>query len=213
VRLTKEGVIMSKIVSADIQEFINKNLSEEFFNNNVPGQLSAFRILDVTVSVDGMDESIYRELPEDKKKQKEQEDKMAKEEENIDKLYNMLRKGLIPTTVSIIAEKLMKHKEQIIPHMLEDLKRSGNDYFVEAAARILIKSEDNYSKEVEAILSQIKYPYTQAVACYILGEIGNEEHIETLYNYFNTFKKNYKNEFYYEGPLVGLYELKRRYEF
>jgi uncharacterized Zn finger protein len=204
---------MSKITSQEVQEFINKNVNEEFFKNNVPGQLSAFRILDATISVDGMDEQIYRGMPAEKKKQKEAERIAAENEEDIDKLYKMLRKELIPSTVSIIAEKLMKHREQIIPRLIEDLKRSGNDSFVEAAARILIKSEDNYSKELEAILPQIKYPYTQAVACYALGKIGGEEHIEVLFNYFNSFKKNYPSETYHEGPLVGLYELRARYGF
>lgn len=204
---------MSKIVSKELQEFINENLSEKFFKSNVPGQLSAFRILDVTVSVNGMDEEIYKQLPEDKKKQMEEQNKLAEKEEDIDKLYNMLRKELFPSTVVIIANKLMNHKDQIIPLMLEDLKRSANDSFVESTARILIKAEDNYSKEIAAILPQIKYPYTQAVACYMIGKIGNEEQIVTLYKYFNSFIKNYKNDTYYEGPLVGLYELKRRYEF
>jgi hypothetical protein len=204
---------MSKIVSVEVQEFINKNLNEEFFKNNIPSQLSAFSIIDITVSVDGMDEQIYRKLPEDKKREIIAENKAAEDEEDIDKLYNMLRKGLDPSTISIITIKLMKYKEQIIPRMLENLKKSGNDNFVESAVRILIKAKDNYSKEVAAILSEIKYPYTQAALCYVLGKIGKEEHIETLYNYFNNFKSNYKAESYFEGPLVGLYELKRRYEF
>lgn len=204
---------MSKIVSVELKDFINKNLNEEFFKNNIPSQLSAFRILDITVSVDGMDEHIYRELPEEKKLEIKAENKIAEDEEDIDKLYNMLRKGLSPSTVAIITAKLMKHKEQIIPRMLENLKRSANDSFVESAARILIKAENNYSKEVEGILPDIKYPYTQAAFCYVLGKVGKEEHIETLYNYFKRFKRDYMKEAYFEGPLVGLYELKRRYEF
>lgn len=204
---------MSKIVSAEVQEFINKNINEEFFRNNIPSQLSAFRILDITVSVNGMDEQIYRELPEEKKAEIKAENKIAEDEEDIDKLYNMLRKGLSPSTVAIISAKLMKNKEKIIPRMLENLKRSANDNFVESAVRILIKAEDNYSNEIAVIIPEIKYPYTKAVACYALGKIGKEEHIEILYNYFNIFRKDYKNEAYYEGPLVGLYELKRRHEF
>lgn len=204
---------MSKIVSTEVQEFINENLNEEFFKNNIPNQVSAFRILDITVSVDGMDEQIYRKLPEDKKLEIKAENKIAEVEEDIDKLYNMLRKGLNPSTVDIINIKLMKHKDVIIPRMLENLKKSANDNFVESAARILIKAENNYSKEVAAILSEIKYPYTQAVLCYVLGKIGKEEHIEILYNYFNTLKRNYITEAYFEGPLVGIYEFKGRYEF
>jgi hypothetical protein len=211
--INKGWCSMSKIVSEKIQEFINKNLNEDFFNKNIPNQMSAYRILDVTVSVNGMDEELYRQIPQDKKKQLEEENKIVENEEDINKLYNMLRKGLIPRTVAIIAGKLMKHKDETVPRMLEDLKRSGNDNFIESAARILVKAEDNYANEIAEILPHIKYPYTQAVACYVIGKIGGEDNIELLYKYYNSFKKNYINEAYYEGPLVGLYELKRRYEF
>lgn len=204
---------MSKIVSKEVQEFIDKILNEKFFKANIPGQVSAFRILDVTISVDGMDAQIYKELPQDKKDQMKEENKLAENEENIDKLYNMLRKGLFPSAVAIIASKIMSNKDEIVPRMLRDFKNSANDNFVESTARILVKAQDNYSKEIAAILPQIKYPYTQAVACYMLGKIGGEEYIETLYEYFIRLKNNYKNETYFEGPLVGLYELKRRYEF
>ncbi|MFL0245701.1 hypothetical protein [Candidatus Clostridium stratigraminis] len=204
---------MSKIVSSKVQEFINENLNDEFFKNNIPSQVSAYSIIDITTTVDGMDEEIYRNLPKEKKLEIKAENKVAEEEEDIDKLYNLLRKGLNPSTVNIITIKLMKHEKVIIPRLLENIKKSANESFVEAAARIFIKSENNYSKEVCEILPAIKYPYTQAVFCYILGKIGSEEHIETLYNYFNIFKRNYVNETYFEGPLVGLYEMKRRYEF
>lgn len=210
---TKDGTKMSKIVSPEVQQFINKNLNDEFFKNNVPSEVSAYKIIDITASVDGMDEQIYRNVPKEKKFEIKAENKVAEEEQDIDKLYNMLRKGLNPSTVSIITIKLIKHKEEIIPRMLENIKNSANESFVEAAARIFIKTDYNYSKEVSEILPDIKYPYTQAVFCYVLGKIGKEEHIETLYNYFNIFKRNYANETYYEGPLVGIYEMKRRYEF
>lgn len=204
---------MSKIVSKEVQEFIHDKLNESFFRSNIPSQVSAYSILDVTVSVNAMDEEIYKQLPQEKKKQVQEENKVAEAEEDLDKLYNMLRKPLSSSTVSIIMEKLMERKEQIIPRILEDLKRSGNDNFVESVARLLIKDEEDYLKELEEILPQVKYPYTQSVVCYVLGKIGREEHIETLYNYFEFFKKNYKHENYYEGPLVGIYELKRRYKF
>lgn len=204
---------MSILVSQEIKEFISKNLNEQFFNNNELGQLSAYRILDVTTSVDGLNEEIYKQLPEDKKREMEQQNKNVEAEEDINRLYNMLRKGNFPSTVFIIANKLMKQREQIIPRMLEDLKKSGNDNFIESAARILIKQENNYSNEIADILPEIKYPYAQSVACYVLGKIGGEEYIETVYNYFNKFKMNYSTEKFYEGPLMGLYEFRRRFGF
>lgn len=204
---------MSKIISKEIQELIDRDLNKKFFQENIPSQMSAYSILDFTLSVNTIEEQIYKLLPDENKAEIQAENKRVEEEEDIDKLYNMLRKSLNATTVNIIIDKLMKQKDTIIPRLLEDLKRSGNDNFVESSARILIKSEDNYSKELENILPQIKYPYTQAVVCYVLGKIGEEEHINTIYNYFKALKGNYKNETYYEGPLLGLHEMKIRFQF
>lgn len=204
---------MSKITSENIQELINRSLNKKFFKENIPSQMSAYSILDFTLSVNIMDEQLYKLLPDENKAQIQAENKRVEEEEDVDKLYNMLRKSLNPATVNIIIDRLMKQKDTIIPRILEDLKRSGNDNFVESSARILIKLENNYSKELENILPQIKYPYTQAVVCYVLGKIGEEEHINTLYNYYKALKSNYKDEIYYEGPLLGLHEMKIRFQF
>jgi len=204
---------MSKIVSKEVQEFVENNLNGEFFKRNVLGPYSAYKILDITLSADAVDKDMYKKFSEDEKMKMKEENNRAEAEEDINKLYNMLRKKIYPSTFFIIVNKLMKHKDVIFRKMLGDFKRSGNDYFVEAAARILVKAEDNYSNEIASMLPYIKYPYTQAIACYVLGKIGREEHIKILYEYFNKLKNNYEREAFYEGPLFGLYEMKRRFEF
>lgn len=195
-----------------MNEFVNKNLNSKFFKNNVPNQMSAYTFLDFTLSINSLDEKMNEILPEEKKKELVSENKLVEEEMSIDKLYNMLRKELSPPAVNILINKLMKDEKQVIPRLLQDLKRSGNDSFVEGAARLLIKSETNYSKEIGDILPQIKYPYTQAVMCYVLGKLGSEEIIELIYNFFISLKSNYTSEAYYEGPLLGLHEIKKRYD-
>jgi hypothetical protein len=204
---------MSKITSKAIQEFIDEKLNPRFFSIYVPSQISAYNILNFTISVDLFDERINQSMSETQKAQLNAENKLVEEEMDTDKLYNMLRKELNPTTVGILVNKLLKNEEQIIPRLFEDLKRSGNDHFVEGAARLLIKSEKNYSRELEEILPQIKYPYTKAVMCFVLGKIGTEEQIELIYKMFVSFKKDYRYENYFEGPLIGLYEMRQRYEF
>jgi hypothetical protein len=204
---------MSKITSIEIKEFINKRLNPSFFYSNIPNQVSAYNILNFTLSVDLFNEKMNESLPEAKKRELEAENKRVDDETDIDKLYNMLRKELNPTTVNILVNKLLKNENQIMPRVFEDIKRSGNDYFVEGAARLLIRSERNFSKELGDILPQIKYPYTKAVMCFVLGKIGEEEHIKMIYKMFVSLKKDYRDETYYEGPLLGLYEMRSRYEF
>jgi hypothetical protein len=203
---------MSKIISKEVKEFIQEKLNEKFFKSNIPNEISPYNIINITMQPNVLENEIVKMLPENKKAQLIEENKIVENENNTDKLYNLLRKELNPSTVNMIIEKLLKVEKEIMPKLVQDLKRSGNDNFVEAAARLLVKAENNYSKELADILSQIKYPYTQAVMCFVLGKIGLEEHIETVYKYFLELKKNYTNENYYEGPLVGLHEMKKRYE-
>lgn len=203
---------MSKLTSNQAKEFVKANLNSKFFKNNVPAKMSAYSILDLSVSEDSLGEKIYKALPQDKRDQIDVENKIAESETDVEKLYSMLRKEQNPVSVKIIIEKLMK-EASVVPRLLRDLKRSGNDFFIEAAARLLIKSEINYSTELAEIIPQIKYPYTRAVMCYVLGKIGEEEHIKRVYDNFCYFKNNYMSDTYYEGPLAGIYIMKNRYGF
>lgn len=204
---------MSKIISKEIKDFINQYLNNNFFERNIPSERSAYNILDFAISVDSIDDEIYGRLPEDRKREIDCENKKAQDENDIDRLYNMLRKELNANTVNIVLDKLIKNKEKVMPRMLEDLKRSGNDSFVEKAAKLFVKCDKNYSHEIAQILPDIRYPYTQSVMCFILGKIGSEEDIKIIYKYFLYFKDNYRTENYYEGPLLGIYEMKDRYKF
>lgn len=207
---------MSKIQSKEISEFITKNLTAKFFKSNVPSKVTPYSILETTLLIapsELLGDKVIGAMTQEKKDEFSSEIKLVEEENDIEQLYKMLRKPLNPVASNILAGKLLAKENEIMPRAVEDLKRSGNDYFVETVARMLVMSENDFSENVAQILPNIKYPYTQAMASFILGKIGKEENIETVYNSFQTLKNNYTDEKYYEGPLLGIYELKRRYEF
>lgn len=209
-------MIVSKITSDEIKKFVSLNLNSNFFKKYIPDERSAYSFLDFSMQVDDtgkMAEVAQGIMRPEIKEQIDKEGMLIEAENDIDKLYNMLRKPFSVVNVYKLIEKLMCAEDKVIPRLLEDIKKSGNDSFVEAAVRILAKCSNNYSKELGEILAYIKYPYTQALMCYTLGKIGGEEHIEAIYNLFTALKNNYVNENYFEGPLLGLYELSRRYEF
>ena len=212
----KEEMVMSRITSEEVKNFVSKKVNSNFFKKYVPDERSAYSFLNFSMQVDvtgKMAEVAQGIMRPEIKEEIDKEGRVIEAENDIHKLYNMLRKPISVVNVYKLIEKLMCAEDKVIPRLLEDIKKSGNDSFVEAAVRILAKCSNNYSKELAEILAYIKYPYTQALMCYTLGKIGGEEHIETVYNFFTVLKNNYVNENYFEGPLLGLYELSRRYEF
>ena len=75
----------------------------------------------------------------------EAEISLVEQEKDIDKLYILLRKPMNPIATEKLILKLMENKDSIIPRLLEDLKRSGNDIFIENGARIMVAYGKEYS--------------------------------------------------------------------
>ncbi|OPJ57907.1 hypothetical protein [Clostridium oryzae] len=204
---------MSKIESNEIQQFIDENLNKKFFNENVLHEKSAYAILDFTIHVDLEKVDFEKLLNPDQIKEIHEEVEKVKNEQDLDKLYNALRKQHSSQAVEAIIQRFSDNEGTVAEKFLSDMKRTGNDCFAESAARFFIKAKHNYADEIVNILEDARYPYTQSVLCYILGEIGSEKHIPLLYRFFRSLKGSYLQENFYEGPLLALYSMKARYKF
>lgn len=206
---------MTKIQSKEIGQFVNKNLSPRFFKENIVDEKSAYSILDFSLNLFPANEEMKKALEltlNVNKETWEAEISLIEQEKDIDKLYNLLRKPMNPIATEKLILKLMENKDSIIPRLLEDLKRSGNDIFIENGARIMVAYGKEYSDRLAEIINKIKYPYCEAVMAFVLGRIGSEEHIGII---FDSYKRLMTNRFdnYYQGPLLGLYHMKNKYEF
>lgn len=206
---------MTKIQSKEIREFVDEKLDTRFFQFNKIEERSPYSILDYSLNLFPADEKTKKSIEATMARQKEKfeaENALVDQENDINKLYNRLRKPMNPIASEKLIIKLMDNKKSIIPRLLEDLKRSGNDVFIENAAKIMVTYGLEYSDQLSAIISEIKYPYCEAVIAFVLGRIGREEHIETIYNSYKRLMSN-KFDNYYQGPLLGLYHMKKKYEF
>lgn len=204
---------MTKLQSKEIRKFVNQNLSDNFFRDNIVDEKSAYSILDFSLNLFPANEEMRRAIELTMNKEiLEAENALIDQEKDIDKLYNMLRKPMNPIAAEKVILKLMEHKENIIPRLLEDLKRRGNEIFIENGARIMVTYGQEYSDKLAEIIGEVKYPYCEAVMAFVLGRIGKEKDIEIVYKAYERLKKNYFDN-YYQGPLLGLYHMKNRYDF
>ncbi len=135
------------------------------------------------------------------------------EEENPEKIIKYLRgKGDI-LNYRLLHEKILEKEDLYIPIIMNMIKTTGNDVFIENVVKLLAKSKNNYSKELLEMFSSIKYPYTLSLICVLLGFIGDEDVIPLMYDKYIEFKEYYPAENYNQGPLLALYELAFRYDY
>jgi hypothetical protein len=106
---------------------------------------------------------------------------------------------------------VLEYEDILVPKIIEMLKTSLNNVFIEQSARILPKCRKNYSKELLEILDVIRNPYALSYVCIVLGCIGDEDVIPIIYNKYFELNRDYKDENYAQGPLLALYELNARF--
>ncbi|MDI6811365.1 MAG: hypothetical protein QMD80_06815 [archaeon] len=92
--------------------------------------------------------------------------------------------------------------------IIEELKYSHNDTFIELAVKIIYDSKIDCSSDLLSLISlPIKNAYALSSVCLLLGMIGPKDAIKPLWDCYHFFKEMYPHESYAQGPLIGLYEL------
>lgn len=111
-----------------------------------------------------------------------------------------------------LGSKILEQEETLIPMIIEKLKMSGNDVFIEHTMKLIKKAKKNYCEELVAIIDDIRSPYALSLACIVIGFIGNGSHIPLLLRKHSELKSLYPWGNYEQGALLGLIELKERFK-
>lgn len=185
-------------------------LSKKFFKENPIKQITAQQLVFAK-----MDSPIIDQIALDISRRfidraEEEREKLLKEEDT-DVLLKMMRGKCDVMNHSLLHEKVLEQEDILLPKVLEMLKSSGNDIFIENAVNVIVKAKKPYGDELFNILDNIRSPYALSLSCIALGFIGNEEVIPVLMEKFNNFKMLYPNESYEQGPLLGLIKLNERF--
>ena len=125
------------------------------------------------------------------------------------KLFEMLVKGVDTVNKDILKEKLLHHKDILVPLILDELRNNEHTCFVELAIRIIYASNIECSKELFEIVKNIpSNAYKTSLLCMLLGFYCKKEYSLLLWNYYQYFKEHYPDETYCDGPLLGLIEMR-----
>ena len=113
---------------------------------------------------------------------------------------------------TFLHSKILEQEEILMPMIIEKLKTSVNDVFIEHTIKLIKKAEKNYLEELVEIFNDIRSPYALSLACIIIGFMGNESHIPLLLQKHSELKSLYPGENYEQGALLGLIELRERFK-
>ena len=202
---------IEKFLSHQSGSYINlPQLTEEFFNSNLTNEFSAASLMHFRMVHPETDMKITNRVKKFISRANSQE-KEIKKEQNPENLLKMMEQQPDPLNQKLLRNRILEFEDILVPKIIKELKNSWDDTFIEMAVKILYESKKKFSESILGILTLIKNPYTLSILCLVLGLMGPKKSLLPVWKYFLFFKENDANENFEQGPLLGLWELKRRF--
>ena len=122
-------------------------------------------------------------------------------------LVDYLRKCKHMDNEGLLRRRLLERQPQTIPLLLRRFRSSSQDSFLENAILILAQADKAYLLELYRDYDQIRDAYARSMACYLFGKRGLVQAAELLLAEHQHFKRDFSEDGYEYGPLLGLYLL------
>ncbi|MCL2391626.1 MAG: hypothetical protein FWC66_03330 [Oscillospiraceae bacterium] len=198
-----------------------EDLIKWFFNENGPDlkeapPAAAFEHFQIKLLVDGapLQEIINNTIRE---KIPEREAAIRIEKKEIDaattpgQIIKFMRRGTDIINQQALIQRALEFEDEIIPEIIQMLKTSLNDLFIELAARALATCSKDISEELIEIFDEVRGAYAQSMILVALGFKASENHIPWLLKKFNELKSAYPNEDFCFGAYFALLEMESRF--
>ena len=123
-----------------------------------------------------------------------------------------MRKSIDPLNSQEFLHKALEFEDEIGTEIVQMMKKSGNDAFIETATRFLVKCRQDHSAAIMEIFNEIRNSYAQSMMLIVIGFRGDEEAIPWVYDkYFQLKDSKHDDGDRAQGALVALDELFDRF--
>jgi len=138
--------------------------------------------------------------------------KCIKTAKDTETLIGIMRNDPDPLNHKPLIDRLVEEKAQAVLMILQELMEPQNDSFIELAARMLLLSKIDCSKEIIDIIKSgnNRKAYAISILCVLLSFYDNEYSEKLLWDYYHYMKFKYPSDTYSDGPLLGLIEMRER---
>ncbi|ABR47956.1 hypothetical protein Amet_1784 [Alkaliphilus metalliredigens QYMF] len=185
-------------------------LNKIFFDENPVKESSVQRFVYSYLLYDGLDE-VANQLSKNYIKRGEEEAEMLKNESSSEVLLKMMRGKCDNSNHILLHSKILEQEDVLMPIIIEKLKTSGNNVFIEHTIKLIKKANNNYCGDLIRIIDDIRSPYALSLACIIIGFMGNESDVPLLLRKHAELKSLYPSKSYEQGALLGLIEIRERF--
>ncbi len=193
-----------------IRDYGLPRLSDDFFENNPFIQISGAGLVYSMMLHPEIDRHA-RAYTMQFIRRGEEEARRIKEETNPENLLDIMGQEPDPLNHALLKEKILHYPDVTLPRIIERLRSNRNDAFAELAVEVIYESREDYGVQLLGILDSVEDPYTASLVCLLLGLIGPGEAIQQIWNYYHFFKDQYPHDTLDQGPLLALYEMKKRF--
>lgn len=183
---------------------------DDFFNNNDVHEISASLLIYSNILNPKIEKFVSDEMNKISNRSKD-ENSLIKTTNNVTDLIKIMKSNPDILNHEKLKKKILKHKEEALPIIIEELKKPQNTVFFEIAVRIIYFSGIDYSNEIiDIIINYQRSAYAVSLLCMLLGFYDNKDNRKILWDYFYYLKENFINDTYSDGPLLGLIEMRAR---
>ena len=188
----------------------NPAINEAFFQTNTIHKLSSPRFIYSILLTPELEKEISNITNQFLDRGKK-EATLIENAEDASELVNIMRKGPDSLNRVKLKNKLLEHPKVAIPLIMQALKETQCDAFIELAVEVMHATRENFSNEVLEIIEHYQRDaYAVSLLCMLLGFYENEKSEKLLWDYYHYFKECFLNEAYSDGPLLGLEEMRAR---
>jgi len=185
-------------------------LTKKFFKDNPVKENTAQQLVYSILLYDGLEE-LAVEFSKTQIKRAEEEAEAIKNESSPEILLKLMRGKCDPLNYVLLHTKILEQEETLLPVIIEKLKKSGNDVFIEHSIKLIKKAKTNYCEKMIEIIDEIRSPYALSLVCILIGFLGSESDIELLLRKHAELKSLYADSHYEQGALLGIIELRERF--
>ncbi len=182
-------------------------LDKDFFDHNGLAEFSAARMIQAAMlfpdAVEEVASEVRLETTGYLAELKEIEELTRPQE-----IVRFLKKGPDRLNYPQVLDKFLDHEKETVLLLLEEMRSSDNELFVEWAVKLFYESDYVLAEDILEIIELHQHDaYAVSLLCILLGSYDHPAIPKLLWDYFQYFRKNFRDELYHEGPLLALREI------
>ena len=190
-----------------------KSLPKSFFGKNPVNRISSAFFTCLTIRLYENDvEDVMTEVSNEILLSSELEE-IKKHREEIEQLdsgeavVRFMRRGCETVNYAALVDKALAMQDETFPLILDRLRTTGQDVFVDVAVWALIKGDQVYVDRLKTMYPEIRSLYAQSQACLVFGMRKCEDTLPLLLSEYERMLREDTGEGYCQGPLLAIHLL------